>query len=316
MRWISHVKRLRSWVLSALLAFSVGQNAWACAFHGYTPDPTIIDVLFGTEQAVLAHLSPSGRYETAEVLLGPTPPGLPVSVAPAFLAQLKARPGARALLARDGAYGPWMELAVMDERFRATIDLAMEHRHAWGIGVSLQRLQHFADRINDPHPDIHRLALRELDRAPYHVLTSIKLPRINGLRTALETRDTALTPIRVLLAGLSGDRGHAEFLSAELETAVRNDVPYLGAYATALIALNGTEGVRTVLDHYLMDRALTLETRTRLLEALAIQHRLVPPETRRAIMQGVSGVLRQEPALAEAAARQFGVRRNWITATQ
>ena len=158
--------------------------------------------------------------------------------------------------------------------------------------------------------DIRRLALRELDRVQYGTLRKVPLPKMRNLRQDLETGDADLMPIRVLLAGLSQDRGLGDFLSKELDQAIHNKVPYLGAYATAMIELEGRVAIQDILGRYLRNGALPLETREKLLEALAVQYRSAPGATRRQISEGLADLLRDAPELVEAASRQFGSRQN------
>ena len=58
--------QLRNWVLGSAVALTSASTATACAFHGYTPNPTMVDLLLATEQAVIAAgLEPfnHGNYE-------------------------------------------------------------------------------------------------------------------------------------------------------------------------------------------------------------------------------------------------------------
>ena len=160
--------------------------------------------------------------------------------------------------------------------------------------------------MNDPNPDLRRLALRELDRVPYAELRKLRLPVVQGLRRDLDKGAGDLMPIRVLLAGLSRDAGFDPVLTAQLAQAVRKDVPYLGAYATAVIEQRGREGVEMIAQQYLTDPRLSMEVKEKLLQAFAIQHKSARGSLRRFITRRVADVSRADPALKEVAARQFG----------
>ena len=149
---------MRSNVFAVILgnALSLGAvQAGACAFHGYTPDPTLVDVLLTTEQAVIARLSASdpGRFRTIQVLLGPDGAEIPVAVTPATRVRLTTDPSSSVLLARDGAYGPWQELAVLDGPYRKLIEKVVARQSDWIWGGEAERLDLFAKRLNDPNPD-------------------------------------------------------------------------------------------------------------------------------------------------------------------
>ncbi|MEM9426782.1 MAG: hypothetical protein AAGA06_08765 [Pseudomonadota bacterium] len=309
-------KVLRISVLSGWLSFCLGQHAIACAFHGYTPDPTLIDLLYASDHAVIARLNgddPS-RFVPVSALIGPETSGIPIATSPETRQKLLDAPGRTILLARDGAYGPWVELAVLDDRFRDVIAHALAQQPSWAWGGDAARAQHFAGLVNDPNPTLRRLALQELDRAPYATLRALDRPRVHDLKRELVTVDDDLTPIRILLAGLSGDRDFSAVLQSELDEAIRDNVPYLGAYATALIELDGQPAVESILNRYLISDKLSLETRQKLLQALAIQHKTAPQETRRSIARGVAELMRNTPEIGDSVTRQFGIRNNWVAA--
>ncbi|MEO1139796.1 MAG: hypothetical protein AAFW87_10090 [Pseudomonadota bacterium] len=305
--------RVRGWALGGALSLGLGQAAVACAFHGYVPNPTIIDLLLATEQVVVARLDPNNprRYSAVETLVGPDVADIPITVTAETQALLTRDPSATVLLARDGAYGAWLDLAILDNRFRSVIDRLVRDQSIWYSGGDAERLAVFAGLVNDPNADLRRLALQELDRAPYSALRKAQVPPVQNLRQDLRKGEPDLMPIRVLLAGLSQDQGFASLLSSDLDTAIRNDVAYMGAYATALIELEGDRAVRDILDRHLKDGSLSVQTREKLLQALAVQHKAAPDQTRRTIAIGVAELLRTSPELGEAAARHFGLRSHW-----
>lgn len=299
---------LLGWILSGALGLGLAEGAKACAFHGYTPNPTLIDVLLTTEQVVIARpASPgSNRYKLVETLAGPEVSNIPITVDPATRALLDGKPSSTVLLARDGSYGPWLEIAILDDRYRKFVTGVLQQQSELRLGGDKKRLRLFATLVNDQNPDIRRLALRELDRAPYGDLKRLRLPRIHNLRQDLEAGDRDLMPIRVLLAGLSQDRSFTGFLSAKLDAAIQDEVPYMGAYATAMIELEGRTAVQDILERHLKAEGQSTATREKLLQALAIQYKTAPGPTRRFISRGVADLLRNSPELGDVAARQFG----------
>ncbi len=282
----------------------------ACAFHGYTPDPTLVDVLLATEEIAVVRLDPANNnsYKLLEVLAGPEVSEFPIPVTAEIRNALSASPSAGLLVARDGAYGPWMALTILDPSFRKVIDQVVLRRSALINGGEEARSELFAKLLNDQSPAVRALALQELDRTSYSTLRSARLPKVKNLKRDLRIGDEAFMPIRVLLAGLSRDQSLHSFLSSELNMAIEGNIPYLGAYATAMIELNGTSAVQEILDRYLRPGVLPLETRTKLLEALSVQHKAAPRSVRREIAQEVARLLRDSPDLRDAAARFFGMR--------
>lgn len=308
--------RFTGLVFAGLLSLSAVPQGQACAFHGYVPDPTLIDILLGTEQAVIARPDASNpdRYIAVEALLGPKSIEIPISVGEEITAQLAKTPGQTVLLARDEAYGPWLELAVLDKNYRAVIDHVLERQSDWVYDGDQERFQLFANLITAPNPRLRKLALRELDKADYSILQSLSLPRIHSLRNDLQIADRDLAPILVLLAGLSGDTSYSDLLTEGLSDALRDDLPYLGAYATALIELLGPDAVGAIVERHLLNAEAAPESLERLIEAFAIQNQTADAATRAAIRQGTSDALKHAPHLAGATARQFGIRSDWSLA--
>ena len=300
-------------VLSAALWLGGVQSAAACAFHGYTPNPTFVDLFLGTEQVVIARPSGAGSrgYTALETLLGPDVGEVPIEVSDAVRRALAGQPEATVLLARDGSYGPWLEIVVLDAGYRRLVEQVAEKQSVWLLGDEQDRLEFFAKRVNDTHPAIRDIALRELDRAPYAALRALRLPKIDGLGAALETGDEALMPIRVLLAGLSQDAALGALVKTGLDEAIEGQLPYVGAYVTALVELEGAEAVAGVFEAYQRAGVHTELTRERLMQALSVQYKSAPRKLRRAIAGEVAKELRQAPEFGRAAKRHFSFGGAW-----
>ncbi len=303
-------RKIFGWLLCGALSVSNSAPSLACAFHGYTPNPTLVDLLMMTEQVVIADIDPSqpNRYRLLEVLMGPHVSDIPITVSASVTKTISQNPSARVLLARDGPYGPWQMLKVLDNRLHHVLSHVIERQSALINGGDEERLTLFVSLLNDPSPDVHQLALQELDRAPYSALQKLIIPNIAGLKQEIETGDEGLMPIRVLLAGLTKDQSYKPFMMEELAMAVEGNVSYMGAYATALIELGGTDAVQYLIDEYLTDKAQPLDSRIKILEALSLQHKNAERKTRRAIARGVAHELHQSPELKEPATRFFGFR--------
>ncbi|WP_386626818.1 hypothetical protein [Sulfitobacter geojensis] len=292
---------------AAVLSSGAAPVALACAFHGYTPDPTLVDVLLATEEVVIARVERGGRaFAPAETLAGPQ------------VTQIALRPSAQTriaaqrntdllvLLARDGSYGPWQEVTPLEGAMGGVMRAVLSQHAAWQSGDLRPRVAFFARHLNASAPALRGLALREMDRADYATLRKSSLPRVAGLRQDLRQDDDALRPIRILLAGLSGDRSFVPLLSEALAKGVSADKAYLGAYATALIELDGVGGVEHVVARYLSEPDLAFDQREKLVQALALQYRVAPAGVRRSIARDVARLSRQDAGFAQSATRQFG----------
>jgi hypothetical protein len=223
-----------------------------------------------------------------------------------YRTQLEGDNAATALLVRDGAYGPWTEAALLDTRYRNVIDTVIQNQSAWQLGQDRGRARLFAALVNDTNPDLQRLALQELDRLPYPMLKELRVPPLRTLMQDIVTGDPDQRPIRILLAGLSGDRSFAAPLANALHNAVLQDTAHLGAYVTALIELQGAAAVEAIVAHYLMPGHMTQSVQDKLLDALALQYRAARSATRRSIAREVAALVRRNPAMADRVIAQFG----------
>lgn len=294
------------WALAAVLSLGPTPSALACAFHGYTPNPTMVDLLLATEQAVIARPTSRGTYQIVDALLGPDLGEIPVAVSLHFRTQLEGDRSATALLVRDGAYGPWIEVALLDPQFRNIVKTVVQNQSAWQLGRDAGRSQLFAALVNDPNPNLQRLALQELDRLPYATLKTLRVPPIRGLIENIEAGELDQRPIRILLAGLSNDRAFGPVLADALHQAVLQDKAYLGAYVTALIELQGKPAVEAIVAHYLASGATSQGIQEKMLDALALQYKTARGSTSRTIAREMASLVREKPEMADLVIAQFG----------
>ncbi|MEM9579838.1 MAG: hypothetical protein AAF891_04065 [Pseudomonadota bacterium] len=286
----------------AFWASALAGPGHACAFHGYTPNPTLVDLVMATEHLVIARPL-SGAADVlivSETLMGP----------PVDRIHLPGRRGTQAasesrLLLRDGPYGPWMDAVLVDAQMRAVLGAVLQRLDGWQLGGEDDRLQYFAALVNATSPQVRRLALLELDRAPYGALKRVRRPEVKGLGKLLVTGREDLKPIRALLAGLSGDAGHRQVLQSELARALKSEQAQAGAYATALIELDGVQAVRQIFDTYLEPGHLSVPQQQALVSALALQYRNGPADTRRAIVARVARLSRHSDTFGDIARGQF-----------
>ncbi|MES0824819.1 hypothetical protein [Ruegeria sp. SCP11] len=230
-------------VIAAIMA-GAASGAGACGFHNYTPQPTLVDRLIESEHVVLARQHPDNpfRYKVAKALEGSAEGvELPYLVDSVSRRRLKTDPNARVLFAREGAYGPWLRVALVDDDMRPVLNAVVTHLLEWKQGEDLSRFQTFAAYLNHPDDSVRMVALRELDRADYGFLVSGTL-QIDTARILSEFNNPAqrnLRAIRILLLGLGGGEGVHEQLVAGLYRVAQFESNLTGAYATALIEMGG-----------------------------------------------------------------------------
>jgi len=299
-------------ILAAILA--VG-SAQACGFHGYTPQPSLVDRLLASDQVVLARASALNpfRYEAVAVLAGGRGAvDIPDLVDTATRRRLAREPAA-VLFARTGAYSRWQRLAYVDAAFHPILAQILSRLPAWDGGDADDRLTFFAGLLPHPDPAIHRLALKELDKADYGPLRRLELA-VPAARVAARLDRVAeadLKPIRVLLLGLTEDPSLVPYFKARVRANAGAGSAVLGAYATALIETEGAQAVGWITHDILTDAAVPLDSKELLVEAMAIHAAAGAPATAAAVAAAMQEALRQDASLAPAVARQFGQRADW-----
>jgi len=305
--------------LSLILAIGlmVPTASSPCGFHNYAPQPTLVDRLLGSDDIVLARPAPDNpfRYKAFEALEGSLGSSeLPFLVDSSTRRRLALDPDAAVLFARDGSYGPWLRLAYVDAPMAPVLRTVMARLPSWAIGDDADRFGYFSTLLGHPDDRIHKLALRELDQADYSILRNLDLsiePR--RLQAGLNLPNEAeFKAIRILLLGLSDDIKLREQLENGIQYSVRSEGVHLGAYATALIELVGTDAITNLAANYLTNQGYSLLARELLIEAIALHGGTEDRDLEASILQAINSTLWIDPGLAGAAARQFGARGNWL----
>lgn len=308
----THSKALTLTAAAAIVATA----ASPCGFHSYTPQPTMVDRMLGSDHIVLARPASGNpfRFEAVTALEGSLDyVEIPHLVDSATRRKLSLDPTAHVLFSRDDAYGPWIRLAHVDAAMAPVVEGIMARLPEWEIGADADRFGFFGALLGHPDERVHRLALRELDQADYSVLRSLDLDidveRITGQLNLPSESD--LRPIRVLLLGLSGTQDAEEFLKDGVQTYSRSGGGMLGAYATAYIEQAGSTAAENLASGYLADATLPGDSRELIAEALAIQSQSGSEDLRAGIRAAVASTLSDHPQAAPAIARQFGLRYDW-----
>lgn len=308
------MSRLFGMIVAILAGSSLA--ATACGFHNYVPQPTLVDRLIDSEHIVLARQNPENpfRYKVTTALEGSADNvNLPHLVDSVSRRRLTVDPDAHVLFAREGAYGPWQRVAFIDDEMRPVLNTVVTQLSEWQLGEDQNRFQTFAAYLTHPDKRVRTLALRELDRADYGFLISNKIPidKAQILAEFNNPQQRDLRAIRVLLLGLAGGDGVHGRLEQGLDAAISFENSLTGAYATALIELDGPDRATTLARQYLTDPEVPEASKEALIEALALHSQYGDTQMNSAVADVVADILRQAPQLAPAVARQFGARQVW-----
>ena len=269
--------------------------------------------MLASDHVVLARpdLANPFRYTVVERLAGSgTFQEIPYLVDSRSRRRLASDAGTSVLFARDAADGSWNRAVFVDSAMEPVVRHVMKSLPDWSQPSATPRIEFFAELADHPNATIHQMALRELDLAPYDLLRKlpIAIDPARLMRPLNDPTQQQLKPIRILLLGLSEDESVPGVFAAGLDNQVRVDGSTLGAYATALIELEGVQAVNTMIAPYLTDSGLSLLAREVLIQAMGMHADTDDAALHAAIVSSVRVALEHEPSLVGAVVRNFGWR--------
>lgn len=294
--------------------------AIACSFHTYKPEKTPIDLVIESDHLVIARSDPENpfAYRVVETLRdGGRDVVISQLVDSTTRKRLATNPDEGVLFAFGPERAGWRSVAYLTPGYRQVVDSVMSGMARWKAGYDPARLAIFETLQNDPDPTLRELAIREFDNAPYALLRGIDLTvpaqqLIAGLWTQ---QGYPYQSIRILLLGLSGeDTARGEVYRYIDRIADRDWAKNLGAFATALVELDGTDGLARLEAAILSDPRQPLDKLEQVVEALAIHNGVGTANLRAAIDATLGRLLEARPEAAALIARQFGTRQDWSQA--
>lgn len=312
------MKGLDAALLGALATVLAAAPALSCAFHGVKPARTVIDWLLEADGLALARPSPGDAYafSVVETLRAGGPDAIEAFVDTGARSRLRADPDAAVLFVVE-AGGDWRAAALIDARRRRVIDAALAAAPEWGSGFGPERLAFAAALQDDPDPALAELAISEFDKAPYALLRTLEL-RIPPERLIADLWTSDGYPYqqtRALLLGIAGGAAARAEIRAFL-TRTR-DWPWaenLGAFAAALVELEGAAGVAWLEAEYLARSDQPLDKIGQIVGALALHGAAGDPALRDPVAAAAARLLASRPEAAVAVAGQFLDQGDWTQA--
>lgn len=315
----SRSARGRGLLGSLVLAFAATASL-ACSFHTYLPEKTAVDWIIDSDHLIVARNSPSNEFEY-EVVETLRDGGRAVDIA--HLVDTRTRqsfannPEDTSLFAFDQEEQNWKFVAYLTPDYRSLVDTVLTKAPSWDAGYDPDRFKLFEALQDHPDETLRILALREIDQAPYDLLRSmqIRIPTDDLLAELWTQNGYAYQPIRVLLLGLSDDPA----ARTEIHEFIDRVAPWqwannLGAFATALVEIDGTAGVDLLDTRFLADTGQPLDKLEQVVEALAIHNDIGTPELKETIGASITRLVALRPETAPLVARQFGNRQDWSQA--
>jgi hypothetical protein len=311
---------LRIPALAVVLATApVANTTQACAFDLVPPEKSSIDWIVEADRLVLARPRPDNKFAfgVTEVLIGEMGDiELPGLVDSKTRRMLTVNPRQAILFARIEG-GDWKRVATIDETFRPILEAAMRYRGDWAGEFDEGRKEFIEELQDNADPRVKALVIAELDKMPYEMLRrmDMRIPPDELISELWMISEAPYQAIRALLLGLSDDEAaHREIHDFINRVEDRSLVRNLGAFAAALIEIDGVAGVEKLASGMLLDPSQPLEKLEQILMALSVQNVVAEREVRDAIGIAVADFVALRPEGGAIVARQFATRSDWSQA--
>jgi hypothetical protein len=268
--------RARWWgLLLALLSGVAG----ACQICVPLPERTLADRLLASRAVVLAREDPQRpfHYRAIETLAG-TPDGAPKALFLHSQARrtLAAHPQRAMVLAQSAKDGGWSTLGLTTPAYERVVRAILRQAGDWRPRETdnAARLDWFVRLLGHADARLHQLAYLEIGRAPYG-----EIRRLAG-RIPAQTLETMLAEPRylewrnlaILMLGESArDADRARVRETLARKARFGSSLNLAAWATALVAADGVDGIARLESLYLTNKAREDDELKAVIQALTVQ---------------------------------------------
>ena len=312
-------------VSSLLLAFVLtisAELALACAFHAQLPDKTIGDHLIESSVVVLAREDPAKQwtFRPLVALKGDAADAkIDLFVPSTTRRRLSKNPGDAVLLSFSAVEGTWRRLAYIRSGDRSLFERMVRNSASWSLPAGQSaRNRFFAGLQDNEDRSVQQIALTELDRAPYRDLRKLEIRQstpvlAQGLWLPFEQ---PWAPIRILLIGIRGDKDGRALVQKTISAAEKTGWSmHLGAWATALVEMDGEAGVERLRSGFLIRSEKPQQQVEAVLTALAVHGAGGDPELGAPIDTVISMLVQERPELVATVARIFGAQGDYSRAT-
>ena len=186
-----------------------------------------------------------------------------------------------------------------------------------GPEAQTRRAAFFMPYLDTDEPALHDLAYLEVGRAPYGVLRHadrhVRPERVQAFLGSLQYFEWQ--NLYILLLGVNAtDSEKAEIRATMTSRAETGSDLHLAPWATALIEIDGADGVGWLERKYLGPGAADPALAAEIVKALSVHGSLGPGALRQRIVEAYGLVLAHHPELAGPLARDLAVWRDWSLA--
>jgi hypothetical protein len=279
--------------------------AGACQICIPLPTLTLADRLLASAAVVLAREDPARpfHYRAVEVVAG-NPDAAPIEL---FLNSharrtLAAHPQRAMVLTQSPKDGSWSALGITSPAYEGVVRAILARKGAWQPRETdhAERLDWFVPLLGHADERLHQLAYLEIGRAPYGQIRRLasRIPA-DTLATMLdEPRYLEWRSLAILMLGESGRPADRARVRDTLGSMARLGASLnLAAWATALVAVDGVDGVHRLQSLYLQDASRGREELEAVVQALSV-HAAAEPGLRQPVVEAYAALLDAHPSLA------------------
>ena len=263
---------------SALLLALIAVGAGACQICIPLPERTLADRLLASAAVVLAREDAERpfHYRMTEVLSGtPDDRAIDLFLNSQARRTLAADSDRAMVLAQSGKDGRWSQLGLTRPEYERVVREILSRAERWQPGETdnAERLDWFVPLLGHADPRLHELAYLEIGRAPYVEIRRLarRIPVKTLEAMLVETRYLEWRSLAILMLGESDRQADQARVRDALSRKARlGSSLNLAAWATALLAVDGGDGMRRLQMLYLTDDRRGREELEALIQAVSV----------------------------------------------
>ena len=294
-----------SLVLLLSLCLSIlGLSVEACQICLPLPTESLADRILASEHVVLARENPDRPYTLRAIRSlkesASPPPQVDLFLDSATRRRLSLDANLSVLCGWFPEQGEWRRLLLYEKSVAPVVDEIISQSSAWREHPE-RRVQYFADFLTHEHTALSDLAHIEVARAPYAQLKQYA-DRIPGelLHEKLgNPRRVEWHSLYILFLAQSEDPRDQEFIRQEMADTARFGLSIqTAAWATALIEIDGRDGIQKLSELYLGDADRRPEEITAIHAAFRVHGNNGSVKLRDRVVAAYGKLLKKQPGLA------------------
>jgi hypothetical protein len=295
--------------LIALLAFGNTQIALACGVCIEKPEKTVSDRLLNADAVVIAREDDGRPYSFAPVafLTGAAHDApIPFLVDSSTKRRLDSNPVDGVLMLREGE--AWTRAGYANAAWQSTAAEILEHGADWQNDPRA-RFAFFEAVLHGPDRFLRDVAIDELSRASYDLVRGMTQP-IDGAVAQQALTDRTEIPWQsfyILMLGLSDRVEDHALVRERIALAARlGRGTHLDSWATALVEIDGTEGVTRLVDAWFQAPHRSSEALRAVIAALTDHAKYGDPTLKAAILEALAALPLRHPDVVGTVAAALG----------